>query len=204
MLAQQPQFQPPPPPQSCPWNPPSGPHGPSSALLDASVDFDIGTHPHLTPRYSQGVAALSRRSRSALAQPSQSAVSQLPSFHSGLLCRQPRHLQAQLGHLGMSSQHCTAQSSLVTRNLRPAKRAGRVKSQSAECTNARACCVNCTRAEAPSTEVTKRPTAFQHLGEGRHRVCEGSSLGLGLQQGGKAHLAGSTSRALDRMALTLR
>ena len=40
-------------------------HTPSSSSDAAATSFDLGSNPHLTPRYSQGVAAFTRQSDSA-------------------------------------------------------------------------------------------------------------------------------------------
>ena len=74
-------------PRSCQTPPLSGPHHASStsSFHSSSLAFDAGSNPHLTPRYSQGVAALSHQADSASSQPTDTAKSAQP-LPSTLLC----------------------------------------------------------------------------------------------------------------------
>ena len=178
MLAQQPTFRAPSqipgpccPCQICCKIPYASP--PHSSL----ADFDVGSQPHLTPRYAQGVAAMTTQQETALSLPSQSAFCSLPAYHPRLVSSQQTQLGKQSWQPGICANRLAASG--------PAS----------------SCCAACGRAYESQTVGIGRPDAFpKHVGNSSRAWSTCGTWGSSPQ----AKLAGSTSRALGRMAVSLR
>ena len=129
------------------------------------VQFDVGSHPHLTPRYTQGVLAMTQQHESALSRLSQSA-SGPGSPHQQCLVRskqtQPCTLRRQQGIL--ADRHTAIGSMRSSRALCAVDCSGRGRLLS-KLTNstppALSCCTACGRAYESQVAGIARHTALQ-------------------------------------------
>ena len=208
----------------------------------STVEFDVGAQPHLTPRYTQGVLAMTKQHESAVNLLSDSACCSVPPQHQHLVSRQQAQLGAQRRPQGMlANRHPVTPSLRSSRELCAADCTGRgyLSPKMTRTTPAYSCCTACGRAYEPQLLGHRRPAALHHPSRNSGRMLEGSGRTCGdggrtcrgdgrthrdngrscrdggrtwginstegsLPQASKAQLAGSTSRALGRMALTLR
>ena len=184
--------------------PPSCSHALPSSEFDAySVDFDVGSQPHLTPRYSQGIAALAAAQQSALSHQSQSA------FHSALCAHSvsPRltlcHMRA--SHTETSAISPAARAVLVSSQSRSAAQpvaSAQTQSYMSNSTKPGHVCYG-SKAQ-PRAEGCRKAAAAQCARvDTSHAKVAGDALD-GLRHASTAYLAGSTSRVLERMTLVLR
>ena len=215
----------------------------------SSVEFDVGSQPHLTPRYTQGVLAMTKQHESAVSLLNDPVSCSVPPQHQRLVSRQQAQLWTQHRLQGMlANRHPAIPSLRSSRDSYAADCTGRgyLSPNMTRNPPAYSCCTACGRAYESQLLGHGRPTASHHpsrnsdgtlegsgrtcgdggrtcRGDGRTcrgdgRTCRddgrscrdgGRTWGINSTEGSfpqasKVQLAGSTSRALERMALTLR
>ena len=198
----------------------------------SSVEFDIGMQPHLTPRYTQGVLAMTKQHESAVSLLSNPASCSAPP-HCEHLVRQQAQLPCAQGRPQgiLANRHAATTSLRSNRDLCAAYCRVCLLPKMTRAPPACSCCTACGRAFESQLVGVGRP-AFRHPSRSSDRILEGcdricrdggtpcrddsracrdggrtwsmSSTRGSLPQAGKAQLAGNTSRALERMALSLR
>ena len=177
---------------------------PCTPLTQSSpVEFDVGSQPHLTPRYTQGAVAMSNQHESAHSLPRSSASFSAPPYYPCLVNTQQTPVCRQRLQLGTRANTRAATGPVRSRGVSAAACIGKGHSPS-KMPSVDTCCMACGRAYE-SQPVDTRWSAICWDSQGFRSRAWGTNGAVGsLPEESKAQLAGSTSRALGRLALKLR